>query len=144
MDSMKSSRAISHVRCLYWTDVSRTTRSLMMMTEMVLETSVEYRHLRWPMVREVFIEFSRDGTKDHIFKYGLCSIKRISKVLWLCSWQMRLLQAVDAYATILTLHSYDFSYLFVLSDLLSICFKCKRFEVFTAVKMRVLLGCDAV
>jgi hypothetical protein len=44
---MKSSRAIS--------------RSLMMMmiTDMVLETSVQYRHLTQLIVREDFIEFSR-------------------------------------------------------------------------------------
>jgi hypothetical protein len=49
---MKSSRAISRVRCLYRTDVSRT---IMTMTEMVLETSVQYKHLTRPIAREDFI-----------------------------------------------------------------------------------------
>jgi hypothetical protein len=58
VNSMKSSRAISPVRCLYWTDVSRTIRTQMMMTEMVLETSVSYRHLTGLIVREDFIEWN--------------------------------------------------------------------------------------
>jgi hypothetical protein len=59
---MKSSRAISCVICLYETDVSRTIwdiRSMMMMMmmiEMVLETSVAYRHLSRLIAREDFIK----------------------------------------------------------------------------------------
>jgi hypothetical protein len=34
-------------------------KDLMMMTEMVLETLVQYTHLTWLITREVFIEFSR-------------------------------------------------------------------------------------
>jgi hypothetical protein len=72
---MKSFRAISRVRCLYKTDVSRTIsvpiikdlvcqRSpqcfvLMMGTEMVFETSVLYSHLTRLIAPEDFIEFSR-------------------------------------------------------------------------------------
>jgi hypothetical protein len=76
--------AVSCVRCLYWTNVSRTIlviviRGLMphvtlgvtsdvtsdhmmtmttMMTEMVLGTLVQYRHLTWLIAWEDFIEFS--------------------------------------------------------------------------------------
>jgi hypothetical protein len=53
---MKSFWAISRIRCLYEADVSRTISiiiiirdlmmmMMMMMTEMVIETSVSYRHL---------------------------------------------------------------------------------------------------
>jgi len=54
---MKSSRAISRVKCLQRTDVS-DIRSLMMGTEMVLETSDLYRHFTGLIGRENFIEFS--------------------------------------------------------------------------------------
>jgi hypothetical protein len=76
LNSIKSFRAISRVRCLYETDVSRTIsviiiiiiiirdqekrrKSLMMMTEMVLETSVSYRQLEWLIAREDFIELQK-------------------------------------------------------------------------------------
>jgi len=62
LNLMKFSRAISHVRCLYETDVSRTIsvititiwhiRSLMM----ILEMSVSYRHVTWLISREEFVE----------------------------------------------------------------------------------------
>jgi hypothetical protein len=67
---MKSSRAISLVRCLHWTDVSRTISviviiirdlmmTMMMIAKVVLETSVQCRHLTRLTAREDFVEFSR-------------------------------------------------------------------------------------
>jgi hypothetical protein len=55
---MKSSRAISSVSCPYWTILMM----MMMMIEMVLETSAQYRHLTQLIAREDFIEFSRSRT----------------------------------------------------------------------------------
>jgi phosphate starvation-inducible membrane PsiE len=66
LNSMKSSRAISHLKCLYVTDVSKAIRSLMMMMmiEMVLETSVQYRHLTRQLARKDFVEV--------VFTYFCC------------------------------------------------------------------------
>jgi hypothetical protein len=48
LNSMKFSRAISCVKCLYETDISRAISVLLirdLLYQMVLETSVSYRHL---------------------------------------------------------------------------------------------------
>jgi hypothetical protein len=39
---------------------------MMMMTEIVLETSVSYRHLRRLIAREDFLEFSSRKAEEHI------------------------------------------------------------------------------
>jgi len=66
---MKSYRTISHARCLYETDrdLRSDIRPLMMMTDMILETSVSYRHLTWLIAQEDFIEFShRESSTSYI------------------------------------------------------------------------------
>jgi hypothetical protein len=63
---IKSSRAISRVRCTLYTDVSMSMM-MMMMTEMDIETSVYNVHLTWLIAREDFIKFTRrESTKTYI------------------------------------------------------------------------------
>jgi hypothetical protein len=57
--SIKSSRAISHVRCLYQTDILRAISVLISRDLMALKTSIAYRHLMRPIAQEDFIKFSR-------------------------------------------------------------------------------------
>jgi hypothetical protein len=66
LNSIKFSRAISRVKCLYWTDVSRIISVIifrdlthLMTTQMVLETSVQYRHLTQLIAREDFIKLAK-------------------------------------------------------------------------------------
>jgi len=64
--------------------VSVLNRSLMMMTEMALETSVSYRHLTQLIAREDFIEFSRhESSRTYNFRL-ICSV---ISVVWLISLQ---------------------------------------------------------
>jgi hypothetical protein len=71
--SMKYSRAISRIKCLLY----RRWSLMMMTTEMVLETSVSYRHLTWLIARD-FIEFSRhESSKSnwYVFWQNTKSVK---------------------------------------------------------------------
>jgi hypothetical protein len=70
--SMNSSRVINRVR---------------MGAEMVVETSVSYRHMTWLISREDLIEFSRhESSRSYfaatvlLFKWRFCSLHKIHKM----------------------------------------------------------------
>jgi hypothetical protein len=66
---MKCSQAISHIKCLYKTNVLRTILVCIItsLTKMILKTSVLYRHLMRLITQEHFVEFShRKNFKSYI------------------------------------------------------------------------------